>query len=729
MSLLNSHLYEFHDFRIDLKERILVRDKEPVELTPKAFDLLSALVENHGRLIEKDELMSLVWADSFVEESNLTFNIRQLRKSLGDHAQNPTYIKTVPRHGYRFIAPVVEVVNDEKSSDQSEQSPPIVLPDREGPRVSENKTPDPAHRFSRSIFFAAVFMILLVASLVAAASLIWRNVDSSWAANVPILAADFESEQLTETGGVKHAVLSPDGRRMAYTSTIAGSEGIWIRELETAENVQIVAGSGHFYHGLSFSPDGQSVYFARGNHEYEVTETSIYKVSVIGGIPKEVISKTESWFGLSPDGRRISFVRCPHLDENFCSLYVADADGTNERRLLTRPRPIWIQANQFSPDGRLIAFASGHTRSRAQDFELMEVDIHAGTERRFTSRKFFRIQSLSWLPDQSGLLATVFEEFYQPIKIFHFSARTDEVTPLNKDGSSYYTLSLDQKAEKMIATQALPKYRLWTSPVSDPKSAKTISFAFSSFIFTPSGRIIYTSTTDGNLSLWIMNADGTEQKQLTSGRESNWQPRVSSDEKYIYFASNRTGSRQIWRMNIDGSERMQMSEGEGGIPIFVSADGGTIYYYTSLNFNLAKITSGENGYVTTIVSSERMEYPMIDPSERLVAYFSRKSDGRYQLIVKSIVDQTALKTFEPANQNAIASRIIWAKDGKSFFYVTTGNSGNVVWRQSLDAEKPERFADLGDEEVADFSFSPDGLSMAFIRGKWHHDAFLIEGLK
>ena len=706
-----------------------MRDNEPVELTPKAFDLLSALVENHGRLVGKDELMALVWADSFVEESNLTFNIRQLRKSLGDHAQHPTYIKTVPRHGYRFIAPVVEIVDEEKVADEFEQSLPVVLPDQNEPCIAANKTAASARRFSKSLFSAAVFTILLVASLVAAASLIWKTVDSPFAANAPILSADFESQQLTETGGVQHAVLSPDGNRMAYTSNVAGSAGVWIRNLETAENVQIVSGSGDVYYDLNFSRDGETVYFARGNHNYEITQTSIFKVSVIGGIPKEVVSGTESWFSLSPNGEQISFVRCPYIDKDYCSLYVSDSDGKRERKLLTRPRPIQIRANQFSPDGRSIAFASGHTRSRSQDFELLEIDVETGAERRFTSRKFFQIESLTWLPDQSGLLTTVFEEFYQPIKIFHISARTDEITLLTKDGNSYYELSLDRKAEKMIATQGLPKFRLWTAPISDPKAAKTISFAFSSFVFTPSGRIIYTSTTDGNLSLWIMNADGTEQKQLTNGHGSNWQPRVSPDEKHIYFASNRTGSRQIWRMNMDGSGQSIMSEGEGGVPIFVSADGGTVYYYTSLNFNLAKITSAKNGNITTMVSSEKMEYPMIDPSERFVVYFSRKSDRRYQLIVKSIVDQSTLKTFEPANRDAMPSRIVWAKDGNSFYYVSTGNSGNILWRQSLNAQKPEKFADLGDEEVTDFSLSPDGRSIAFIRGKWHHDAFLIEGLK
>ena len=114
MSLIIRNLYEFGEFRLDTKEKIFMRGEHSITLTPKCFELLSVLVENHGRLLTKDELMEKIWADSFVEEGNLTFNIRQLRKMLGDDAQHPTYIKTVRQHGYRFIAPVKEIVEKKR---------------------------------------------------------------------------------------------------------------------------------------------------------------------------------------------------------------------------------------------------------------------------------------------------------------------------------------------------------------------------------------------------------------------------------------------------------------------------------------------------------------------------------------------------------------------------------------------------------------------------------------
>src|SRR4026208_2519585 len=106
MSSLSGHIHRFSDFTIDIEQRVLLRGGKAIPMAPKVFETLLALVENHGRIVLKEELMKRLWPDTFVEESNLTFNIQQLRKSLGDNAREPLYIETIPRRGYRFIAEV-----------------------------------------------------------------------------------------------------------------------------------------------------------------------------------------------------------------------------------------------------------------------------------------------------------------------------------------------------------------------------------------------------------------------------------------------------------------------------------------------------------------------------------------------------------------------------------------------------------------------------------------------
>ena len=112
MSKQPNQLYEFGEFKLDAAERVLQRGNEPVPLTPKAFETLLVLVQRSGHVVEKDELMKQVWADAFVEEANLARNVWTLRKALGDDEREHHYIETVPKLGYRFVAPVRELTNE-----------------------------------------------------------------------------------------------------------------------------------------------------------------------------------------------------------------------------------------------------------------------------------------------------------------------------------------------------------------------------------------------------------------------------------------------------------------------------------------------------------------------------------------------------------------------------------------------------------------------------------------
>ncbi len=119
MATRNRHIYEFGRFRLNVEEKQLVLEGLPVPLTPKAFDLLVVLVENGGHLLEKSELLDRVWPDSFVEEANLSVKMSELRRSLGESPNDHQYIETVPRRGYRFVAPVTEYSDEEAEPDVS----------------------------------------------------------------------------------------------------------------------------------------------------------------------------------------------------------------------------------------------------------------------------------------------------------------------------------------------------------------------------------------------------------------------------------------------------------------------------------------------------------------------------------------------------------------------------------------------------------------------------------
>src|SRR2546427_9124316 len=107
------HFYDFGSYRVDQSERLLLRGDEVVPLTPKAFEMLLVLLESSGHVLTKEDLMKRVWPDTIVEEANLSHNIYKLREALSESRDGEKYIETVPRRGYRFVAKVTRVHDEE----------------------------------------------------------------------------------------------------------------------------------------------------------------------------------------------------------------------------------------------------------------------------------------------------------------------------------------------------------------------------------------------------------------------------------------------------------------------------------------------------------------------------------------------------------------------------------------------------------------------------------------
>jgi DNA-binding winged helix-turn-helix (wHTH) protein/TolB-like protein/Flp pilus assembly protein TadD len=176
-------IYEFGPYRLDVKERILQRDGEQLPLTPKVFDLLALLVENHGHLMEKDILLKALWPDSFVEEANLNVNVSALRRALGESPTDSRFIETVPRRGYRFVAQVMELPVVSPAAIDSSAKTEVPTPAENIPLADEinvtSLTPTPAadrgRSFAQSFSQRWVLWLMLLFLVVGSASLLaWR---------------------------------------------------------------------------------------------------------------------------------------------------------------------------------------------------------------------------------------------------------------------------------------------------------------------------------------------------------------------------------------------------------------------------------------------------------------------------------------------------------------------------------------------------------------------------
>ncbi|MEJ7863275.1 MAG: winged helix-turn-helix domain-containing protein, partial [Pyrinomonadaceae bacterium] len=573
MSLETNYFYDFEDFRLDLTEKVLLRDGKIIPITPKVFETLRVMVENAGRLIEKNELMERIWHERFVEESNLTFNIKMLRRALGDNTAKRRFIETVPKRGYRFIAEVrrVEVEeegetgrrgNTEKNislSTDFSNRPPLSVPSPKGAvialadwRRDESKPEESASGFApktpngqvaklestsvtplfknkrNNYSYLLAGLVLVVVLLISAVSLnSWFTRGKSLEADALVLPASFSSEKLSTNGKVLHAIISPDGKNVVYTNGFRGKQSIWLRQLESTNNVEIIPPSDDVYGGLAFSPDSNFFYFTRRPGSWG-GQLDIYRVSIFGGIPTKIVNEAQGWTSVSPDGGKISFVRCYYLEDENCSLWLADTDGSNERKLVSRPRPFRIGDNKISPDGKTVAFAVGQSKNAANEFGLVEVNIESGTERELTAQKFFNIKSLEWLPGQSGLLLAASRIPNKNFRLWQVSAVTGDASPLTKDSENYSALSLDKAAGVIVATQEKEDFKLFIHKRENPSEKRILADA-TTVVFAPNGKVIFSSPMSGNDEIWSINADGREQRQLTNDAADDSAPVSSPD--------------------------------------------------------------------------------------------------------------------------------------------------------------------------------------------------------
>lgn len=708
------HLFEFEDFRLDLAEKTLTRGGAAVPVTPKAFDTLRALVESAGSLVEKDELMRRVWQGRFVEESNLTFNIKVLRKALGDDAARPRFIETVPRRGYRFIAAVSENVNGNGK-----------VPSSAG--AAEGKAAD---RHKSRWMLAAVSALLI---LIAAIGGLWYARSGGSKRTAPILSAEFSSEQLSVDGKVRNAAISPDGRNVVYTYEADGKSSVWLRELESSTNVQIIPPSAHLYLDLVVAPDGRTLYLARVQQPWPAgVQPDLYRVSIFGGVPTRIVTGAQGSISVSPDGTWIAFRRCPYTDEEYCSLWTADADGTNEKKLLSRPSPIRLGDQEISADGKTIAFAVGQSRNWANDFGLAEIDVATMTEHEITQEKFFDIRRMAWLPDGGGLLLAAKRYPDKNFRIWKLDRTTGRSAVLTNDAESYVSLSLSSDAGALVSTKHRPDYRLniYDSGVNGGRP-RTLAEA-SAVAFASDEKIVFASAMTGNHEISTVNLDGSEQRQLTNNPAVDLNGIVSKDKSLIFFDSNRTGEAQVWRMNADGTDQRQLTTQAGGSPLLAPPDGIWVYFVSAKDKKLMRVPV-DGGEEELVWDKSYNHHFALSPDASMIA-FSEPRDKGTAILVVSLADKRTVRAFDVPNEKTGVLQSAWSADGGSLFYVAQDekNQNYFVWKQPLNARSPVKVMDLGPEELREtraFAVSPDGRRFAAVQGSWKHDAVLLKGLR
>jgi serine/threonine protein kinase len=539
--------------------------------------------------------------------------------------------------------------------------------------------------------------------------------------------------RLTNTGKSVDAAISPDGKYVVHVIDDGEQQSLWTKQIQTGNNVQIVAPSEGKVFGLTFSLDGNFVYYVRWEKNSPGT---LYQVPVLGGAPRRLLASINTPISFSPDGQRIAFLRY-HQSLAESALVTANADGTGEQILAMRKGaevfstvgPVW------SPDGRVIACVTGGFKSGYHS-NLVEVRVEDGVENPIISQKWFYIGGIAWLGDGSGLVVTVEEQPFSPFQIWHVAYPSGELSRVTNDLNTYLGVSVTTDSSALVTVQADRRSNIWIAPDGDARRATQITsgadqqFGLS---WTPDGRIVYASVASGNQDIWIMNADGTNQKQLTFDSHIDREASVSPDGRYIVFASNRAGSFNVWRMDIDGNNPLQLTKGsDDQFPQF-SPDGQWTIYQGVISGVPVLWKIPAHGGESVRLTDKFSNWPVVSPDGKLIACTYREEpNSPWKVALIPFAGGPPVKLFDiPMLSLPLLfwQRVHWSRDGRALNYIEDRGGVSNIWNQPVDGGGPRQLTDFKSDRILNFDWSYDGKQLACIRGPMTSDVIILTTIK
>jgi len=569
---------------------------------------------------------------------------------------------------------------------------------------------------------AAAALATLIIAVTATAFGLYKFI-GKWRPGVkPAAFQTMKITRLTSTGKARSAAISPDGRYVVHVVVDEnGQQSLWMRQVATSSNVQIAPQGDVPYSDLTFSPDGNYIYYLGPE---DISTAALYQRPVLGGAAKKLIVDIDSTITFSPDNKQLAFQRfVPDKGESL--LMLANADGTAERWLAVQKIPDFFSAPgvvgpAWSPDGKVIVSNAGSTDATGPYMNLVEVRVADGTIRPITPQRWWNVGQAVWLRDGSGLVFTASEQKSGPSQLWHISYPSGEAHRITNDLNDYLGVSLTADSTALVTVQSGRPSNIWVVPNGETNRAKQITFSNfdgrDGIAWTPDGKIVYASLVSGNSDLWITDADGSNQKQLTIDARNNSYPAPSSDGRYIVFVSDRKGSTNIWRMDRDGSNQTQLTNGRGEVFPECSPDGKWVVYNSAADMTLWKVPMG--GGDPERLTNRSLGLPAISPDGKLIA-----GDDFRKTAIYSFAGGEPIKVF-----NVWTYHCKWTPSGRALEYIDVSGYSNL-FSQPLDGGPPKRLTDNKSSRIFNFDLSRDGKQLALVRGTVTNDVVLISDFR
>ena len=550
---------------------------------------------------------------------------------------------------------------------------------------------------------------------------------------------DVKLTQITNSGNTIDATISPDGKYIVYVLSDRSRQSLFIRQVSTANDKEIIPPAPVGLFGVTFSPDGTELFYAV---KQNLDAGTLYRMPVLGGTPVKVLEKIDGPVSFSPDGKQYVLIRGNYPQSGESALVIANIDGSNQRDLavVKTPRrlsPMFFTGPSWSPDGKIIAST---VATEGGSSKVVGFSVADGSEKDLSPQTWPFSARVQWLPDMSGLLVVAGENA-AVAQVWLINYPDGTVRRVTNDLNQYRAIGLTQDGKMFTTVQAHGLVNLWIAPEGDAEKAVRLPTGNVSFYsstgnnlaWTPDGRIVFVTTEGGKPDIWLTDADGGNRKQLTANAGINFSPVVSADGSYIVFMSVLDGKKNIWRMNHDGSNPIRLTSGLAeGFPT-ITPDSRWVFYtaFNGVRPEMWKVSI--DGGAPVRIIDRVVTAASVSPDGKLIAYMYPESPDPTappnRIAVMPIDGGPSIKTFNVVAGGTVSTLLNWSKDGKAVIYTINANNVSNLWSQSLDGDAPKQITGFKDMLMTGFAWSRDGKQLACTRGTLMRDAILITDLK
>ena len=545
--------------------------------------------------------------------------------------------------------------------------------------------------------------------------------------------------RLTSTGTADQAAISPDGKYVVHVASENGQQSLRVRQVSTNSDVQIVPPSDVQYAGLTFSHDGDFIYYVAA--EKNSSTSNLYQIPGLGGNPRRLISNVGSAITFSSDGQQLAFIRnFPETGEDV--LMVAGANGDGERKLAVRKLPNFFRSVAWSPEGKTIACGAGSFVPSYNTY-VVEVAVESGREKQIGTQTWMLMGQLVWAADGRALILGASEHeagSFEAQQIWYVSYPEGEARRITNDLNNYTGVSLTADSNRLVTVQSETSSSIWLAPNGEANRAtRTTSGAGQvdgrdGLAWTPDGKIVYASNASGNLDLWMMNADGSQQRQLTENSRINNHPALSPDGRHLIFTSDRAGTPNIWRTEIDGSNPKQLTSGSGEDNPQCSPDGQWVVYTLPGAGKPTVWRVSIDGGASQQLTDKYTAAAVFSPDGKSVAclYREEQPNSPLRLAIFPLAGGEPTRVFDAPIFTEEVSRVApprWTADGRALTYVVTSAGVSNIWLQPINGDAPRQLTTFKSDRIFSFEWSHDGKQLLVARGMVASDVVLISNFR